>query len=456
MRNLREFVSVVAVAAFAVVASHAAMAADTAKSKMGGEEYVHDPLPPGFQVINTELEGPVFADSQGHTLYKWPIKNLRNGAVGEQKGKPTCDDTHYRETAGIMSPYPPGLELPEVDTRPSCLQLWPAVYAPDDAKDLGKWTVVKRKDGKKQWAYDGYALYTSVLDKQPGDTYGGTNRKSGGDAPAYREPVGPAPSVPAQFKVYEVAEGLMLGTAKGYSVYAWERDGANKSNCDTACLRDWEPLLAPEPAVSQGDWSVFERTPGVKQWAYHKMPLYTRIADKKVRSYEGSDEPGWHNVFTQKAPAPPKGFTVQSTRAGLVLADARGRTVYVYNCADDALDELACDNPDSPQAYRMAICGGGDVDECQRTFPYVIADKNAKAESRTWTVMDIDPRTGHLAKPGEEGALHVWAYRDRPVYLFGGDQAPGDVEGDAWGEFNGHRNGFKAFWLRDDFRTNAG
>ena len=60
------------------------------------------------------------------------------------------------------------------------------------------------------------------------------------------------------------------------------------------------------------------------------------------------------------------------------------------------------------------------------------------------------------AAAGAPGALHVWAFRDRPVYLFAGDQVSGDVEGDAWGEFNGHRNGFKAFWLRDDFRTNAG
>ncbi len=51
--------------------------------------------------------------------------------------------------------------------------------------------------------------------------------------------------------------------------------------------------------------------------------------------------------------------------------------------------------------------------------------------------------------------MHVWAYRDRPVYTYFNDK-PGDVNGDALGEFYGTRNGFKAFWLRDDFYNNAG
>jgi len=41
------------------------------------------------------------------------------------------------------------------------------------------------------------------------------------------------------------------------------------------------------------------------------------------------------------------------------------------------------------------------------------------------------------------------------VYTYGGDTHPGSVDGDNFGEFNGARNGFRAFWLRDDFRENA-
>jgi len=36
------------------------------------------------------------------------------------------------------------------------------------------------------------------------------------------------------------------------------------------------------------------------------------------------------------------------------------------------------------------------------------------------------------------------------VYTYSGDQQPGDINGDAIGEWRAQRNGFKAFWLRDD------
>src|SRR5258708_4253079 len=114
------------------------------------ESYVHEPMPPGFKVIAAEFEGPVFADAKGHTLYNWPRMGLRNGDAGEQKGKPTCDDHKYTDNAGVMSPYPAGLELPEVATRPSCTDVWPPVLAAANAKPVGKWTVVERKDGRKQ------------------------------------------------------------------------------------------------------------------------------------------------------------------------------------------------------------------------------------------------------------------------------------------------------------------
>ncbi len=87
-----------------------------------------------------------------------------------------------------------------------------------------------------------------------------------------------------------------------------------------------------------------------------------------------------------------EGFTVQDVEAGgEVLADSRGRTIYRYNCRDDSFAQLACDHPDSTQAYRLAICGGGDAKRCRETFQYVIAPAGAKATGRLWSIMAIDP-----------------------------------------------------------------
>src|SRR5665213_3632755 len=58
---------------------------------------------------------------------------------------------------------------PDVATRPSCTEEWPIVRAEKGAKPVGDWTIIKRKDGIEQWAYKDEALYTSVLDREPGD-----------------------------------------------------------------------------------------------------------------------------------------------------------------------------------------------------------------------------------------------------------------------------------------------
>ena len=462
MRYLKGLTGIAAVVAS--IAAAAVVQADTKIAKQAlTQDYVREEMPPGFQVVIAEFEGPVFADANGKTLYDWPLRDLRNGPAGEQRGKPTCTDTKYTTNAGLMSPYPGGMTLPEVETRPTCVQAWPPVYAGDDAMPVGKWTVVERPDGKKQWAYEGLALYISALDKQLGDVIGGSSlspRGPDGTLPgdsegAMREPVGPAPAMPKQFAVRPFHRGRLLTTAEGRSVYQWDRDADGKSNCAGPCAKEWTPILAPDRVSTQGDWSIVERSPGVKQWAYRKRPVYTHMLDEKTPSQQGSDVPGWHNVYTQLAPNPPKGFTVQDMVSGQVLADAQGHTIYIYNCNDDAPDQQSCNHPDTPQEYRMMICGKGDWQRCLKQFPYVMAAPGAKSDSRIWSVMDINPKTGKRANAGEAGSLHVWAYRDRPVYLCGRDKNPGDAECDAWGEFSGIRNGYKAFWLRDDFGHNS-
>ena len=437
----------------------AVIAAETVRAVIPAEReaYLRVPLPPGLRVEHTELEGPVFANAQGMTLYYWPHDTLRNGVTGDSKQQSDCTFEKTTHTAGLMSPYPPGLELPDLDKRLACAEEWPPLFAADDAKPVGDFTLITRKDGKKQWAYDQAALYTSRLDKVPGDVMAATSRESGGgnDGPATRRPAKPPSAVPGGFAVITSTNGRMLLNDKNFSVYVSDRDGPNRSNCDETCARTWQPMLAPVAGRAQGDWSTFERSPGVFQWAFRKRPLYTHVLDYDVFSMKGSDQPGWQNVFLQRTPAVPKHFTAQESLAGIVLGDANGKTIYTYNCGDDSKDQLACDHPDAPQQYRLAICGGGDAQRCLQTWPYVVAAADARPESRSWSILNIDPMSGRLAAPGAAGSLRVWAYRDRPVYTYARDLNPGDTFGIARGEHRGRRNGFTAFWLRDDFFGNT-
>jgi predicted lipoprotein with Yx(FWY)xxD motif len=415
------------------------------------EPYVREELPPGFRVEMSELDGPVFADPNGRTLYRWPYRTMRNGVTGDGTGESNCSDVASTESAGLMSPYPGGLLLPERASRPSCQQLWPPAFASDGDRPVGKWTVLERPDGRRQWAYDGSALYTSVRDRRRGDVLGGDSYRQDGDAPAVREPIQPRPEVPPGLAVSTTLRGRLLHTARGFSVYAFDRDSPKRSACDADCEKVFVPVQAPAAARPHGEWSNFTRASGERQWTFRGRPLYVYAEDSRVHSFAGSDLPGWRNVYTLEAPPPPAEFTVQDTSAGQVLADARGRTLYRYICGDDAQDQLSCEHPADTQVYRLAMCGGGSADRCARNFPYVEAGKDARSPGRLWSIVDIDPATGRFAAAGQPGALRVWAYRDRPVYTFSGDGQPGEVNAHGLGEFLADREGYKAFWWRDEF-----
>lgn len=454
MKHLR-MMSAIAIAALSVTGAHAA-------EQNVSEKYIQEPAPPGVKVVLSKLEGPIYADANGRTLYQWPRKELRNGGTGDMKGAASaCDTTKSSENLGLMSPYPPGLTLPDAATRKSCEEMWPPAIAAAGAKPVGKWSVIKRKDGRDQWAYDGFVLYTSAMDKKQGDVIAGTKigkRSSdapgspGGDAPAYRVPIGPSPDVPGQFIVDYTLVGHQLTLSDGFAVYTWDGDKTGKSNCGADCLKSWKPILAPEiGAASREEWSVIERAPGIKQWAYRGRPLYTYMGDSSPSIQHGVDVAGWNLVFTQRMPAAPPEFTAQDSAGGVVLADSKGKSIYIYNCGDDAADQLLCDHPDMVQDYRYAVCGGGDPKRCAQTFPYVIAT-STKGANDAWSVMAIDPNTGHRAKQGQTDAINVWAFRDRPVFTFVRDERPGSIRAQNWGEFYGQRNGYKVFFLREEFQ----
>jgi len=53
-----------------------------------------------------------------------------------------------------------------------CATAWPPVAAQADAKPEGKYGIVTRDDGSKQWSYDGKPLYTFAKDNAPGAATG--------------------------------------------------------------------------------------------------------------------------------------------------------------------------------------------------------------------------------------------------------------------------------------------
>ena len=97
--------------------------------------------------------------------------------------------------AGVLDPVPPktgdsskgtvfvspgGLTLYTFDNDTAntskcngpCAGNWPPLLAPADAQPSGKFSVIARDDGRKQWAYAGKPLYLWSKDAKPGDATG--------------------------------------------------------------------------------------------------------------------------------------------------------------------------------------------------------------------------------------------------------------------------------------------
>ncbi len=91
---------------------------------------------PAIQTVDTD-KGKVIADEKGMTLYTFKK---------DESGKSNCYD--------------------------DCAVKWPPYIAADGAAADGDYTLVDRKDGKKQWALKGMPLYFWVKDTKQGDATG--------------------------------------------------------------------------------------------------------------------------------------------------------------------------------------------------------------------------------------------------------------------------------------------
>jgi hypothetical protein len=66
------------------------------------EPHIPEAMPPGFRVETSELDGPVFADPKGRTLYRWPYRTMRNGVTGDGKGESNCSDIASNESFWLI------------------------------------------------------------------------------------------------------------------------------------------------------------------------------------------------------------------------------------------------------------------------------------------------------------------------------------------------------------------
>jgi predicted lipoprotein with Yx(FWY)xxD motif len=96
-------------------------------------------------------------------------------------------------------------------------------------------------------------------------------------------------------KSMKTAQGEILTDANGMTLYTYDKDANDVSNCYDKCATNWPPLMADSGAMAEGDFSVVERKDGSMQWAYDGKPLYLWIKDTAAGDMTGDGVGGvWH------------------------------------------------------------------------------------------------------------------------------------------------------------------
>jgi predicted lipoprotein with Yx(FWY)xxD motif len=101
--------------------------------------------------------------------------------------------------------------------------------------------------------------------------------------------------------VFLASAGLaagMLADAKGMTLYTFDKDTKDTSNCYDACATMWPPYLATKGEKPMGEgWTMTKRKDGAEQWVYDGKPLYFFAKDMKAGEAMGDGFKGvWHVV----------------------------------------------------------------------------------------------------------------------------------------------------------------
>ncbi len=83
--------------------------------------------------------------------------------------------------------------------------------------------------------------------------------------------------------------------ATGFRLYVSDRDSPGKSACNAGCARAWIPLEVEGADIKAvGDWGIFVREDGSRQWQYKGHPVYLLFHDSAERPVGNGVEGVWH------------------------------------------------------------------------------------------------------------------------------------------------------------------
>jgi predicted lipoprotein with Yx(FWY)xxD motif len=332
-----------------------------------------------------------------------------------------------------------------------------------DAKAVGDWTVVRRADGTRQWAYQSHPLYTWVQEKVPGEVAtnvglaedGATipdispNLSGGGPKEKPLMPLGgwrvarfnPSAAVALpegiQVAVVPSALGVALTDANGMTLYGFDGDARHDGqSCSArACDLRWLPLAAATIALPVGKFSIVTRTDGSRQWAYRGRALYTYAGDQLAGDVHGEGVDQRFEVAALTRDFRPQGVAVTSLEGYGDVMSVRGMTLYGGYPFEHRIGGRNQRDDFTHNSYKKGKELGPNAcadAQCLTLWHPFLAP--ADAEPDGWW----EP----IARP--DGSRQ-WAYKGYALYTYAGDKESGDHSGQAVYDFVPPDGGYPDF-----------
>lgn len=217
---------------------------------------------------------------------------------------------------------------------------------------------------------------------------------------------GPSPTNDLVPKTGDSAIGTVYTAGENnLTLYTLISTEPGEFNCDAACEAIWPPLLTDETRTGiSGQFDVLTRADNANQWALLDYPLYYYSGDAAAGDVSGE---GLGDVWFVARPIPvdsaDNGGVEISVVSGTTLdssgvrVDKNGFSLYFF--ANDTDGVSNCN------------------DNCATVWPPLFADKGARGYDR-YSIITRD-----------DGSQQ-WAYDGKALYLYDGDNAAGDTNGD--------------------------
>ena len=196
-----------------------------------------------------------------------------------------------------------------------------------------------------------------------------------------------------------------LTDTNGMSLYTFDKDSLNKSNCDAECQKIW-PLFEGANTTSE-DIKVLE---GTDHLAYRKHPLYHFVKDNAVGDVNGDNVKNvWHLVYAPTGSNDTQTEFSSMSMTQTYLTDKDGRALYTFDKDTEGVSNCYGTCEDAWPIYHVSNVDSVPNGLTKSDFTTISRDTN---KSTT-------------------GILEQTAYKGKPLYYFTPDAKKfGETKGD--------------------------